>query len=349
MQRAGVAQRQGTISGDAEAVGLFRRVVEVAPGYADGWGLLALAYARRVHRSAPDTVPTLTEHAKAAISRALTLDPGNGFALAAEAELMPYMGYWLEQERLLRAAIKARPDSDIIYQTLGLTVLGYVGRIADALAALDKAIQLGGDSPHLQYARVDLLWSVGRLEEADQVVEAAFAQNPSHSLIWERRFRLWLYTGRAAQAVAFAQDVNARPPGIPDEHVDQLIRCARALMSKQPEQIHAEVAYLLKSAHSGAEPAGMAMQFASFVGDLDTAFAIANAYFFGRGFEPGENSFARVERNWILRQDRRTFILFFPTAKNMRADPRFAGLTRELGLDDYWTRSGTVPDYKRSG
>jgi tetratricopeptide (TPR) repeat protein len=347
MQRAGVAQREGTIGGDAEAVGLFRRVVEVAPSYADGWGLLALAYATHTHRIAPEEVAAMTEHANAAISRALMLDPDNGYALAAKAEIMPHMGAWLEQERLVRAAIKARPDSDLIYQTLGLTVLGYVGRSADALAALDKAIQLGGDSPHLQYARMDLLWAVGRLEEADQVIEAAFAQNPTHSLIWDRRFRLWLFTGRPAQAVAFAQDLEGRPPGIPDEHFDFLIRCGRALMSKQPEEIRAAVSLMLKSAHTGAEPAALAMQFTSFVGDLDTAFVIADAYFFGRGFDPGENSFAAIERNWVLRDDRRTFILFNVPTKNMRGDPRFSGLTRELGLDEYWARSRTLPDYKR--
>ena len=347
MQRAGVAQREGTVGGDAEAVGLFRRAVELAPDYADAWGLLALAYATHTHRSAPDGVAALVEHARAAISRAQTLDPQNGFALAAQAELMPHTGAWLEQERLLRAAIKARPDADLIYQTLGLTVLGYVGRTAEAIAALEKAIQLGGDSPHLQYARVDLLWAVGRLEEADQVCDAAYAQNPTHSLVWDRRFRLLLYTGRAAQAVAFAQDTNSRPPGIPDEHFDLLIRCGRALMSQRPDDVRSAVAVLLKSAHTGAEPAAMAMQFASFVGDLDTAFVIADAYFFARGFETGENSFAAIERNWVLRNDRRTFILFNAPAKNMRRDPRFAGLTRDLGLDDYWARSGTLPDYKR--
>jgi hypothetical protein len=33
----------------------------------------------------------------------------------------------------------------------------------------------------------------------------------------------------------------------------------------------------------------------------------------------------------------------------MRADSRFATLMRDIGLADYWRRSGRLPDYLRRG
>ncbi|MGH6912049.1 MAG: hypothetical protein ACREEG_17845, partial [Phenylobacterium sp.] len=38
-------------------------------------------------------------------------------------------------------------------------------------------------------------------------------------------------------------------------------------------------------------------------------------------------------------------LLFFPTMKAFRADPRFMPLTKRLGLLDYWSRSGRWPDF----
>jgi len=79
--------------------------------------------------------------------------------------------------------------------------------------------------------------------------------------------------------------------------------------------------------------------FAAFVGDLDEAFRQLNALYFGRGV--GEYYFAK-EQGIYASKDRHTYNLFRRPIAALRRDPRFAVLTRELGLDDYWreTRSG---------
>ena len=82
----------------------------------------------------------------------------------------------------------------------------------------------------------------------------------------------------------------------------------------------------------------------STLGELDTAFDVANGFLLGRG-------------NYIVRPRtetkvpavngpgwRNTFGLFTPPTKAMRLDPRFGPLAEGLGLTDYWRRRGIGPD-----
>lgn len=45
MEQAKSAIGQSSLEGTTQAIGLLRRVTEIAPDYADGWGLLAMSYA----------------------------------------------------------------------------------------------------------------------------------------------------------------------------------------------------------------------------------------------------------------------------------------------------------------
>lgn len=49
MRQALLANRQATREGQNQAIALYRRVVELDPGYADGWGALGVAYASASH------------------------------------------------------------------------------------------------------------------------------------------------------------------------------------------------------------------------------------------------------------------------------------------------------------
>ncbi len=42
-------------------------------------------------------------------------------------------------------------------------------------------------------------------------------------------------------------------------------------------------------------------------------------------------------------EDRHTYNIFGRPSTALRRDPRFAVLTRELGLDDYWRRTRSRP------
>ena len=76
----------------------------------------------------------------------------------------------------------------------------------------------------------------------------------------------------------------------------------------------------------------------SALGDVDSAFEIANKLLLFRAGPPGTPSRSTA---W-----RFTPWLFTPPVAAMRADPRFVTLCDGIGLTDYWEKRGIRPDYK---
>ena len=74
--------------------------------------------------------------------------------------------------------------------------------------------------------------------------------------------------------------------------------------------------------------------------DLDASFQILNALYFNRGFTMPDAYFAK-EQGMYSGEERHTYGLFGRPIAPIRRDPRFAVLTRELGLDDYWRRTNS--------
>jgi hypothetical protein len=44
---------------------------------------------------------------------------------------------------------------------------------------------------------------------------------------------------------------------------------------------------------------------------------------------------------------RPTALLFSPTVLHFRDNPRYASLLERIGLDDYWRKSGSRPDFRK--
>ena len=85
------------------------------------------------------------------------------------------------------------------------------------------------------------------------------------------------------------------------------------------------------------------------LGELDTAFDIADGTLLSRGpLVPQEQAGApgvtesagwRVNTQWM----------WTPPVAAMRADPRFLPLCDSIGLAGYWRRRGVKPDYQLTG
>lgn len=291
MGQAMIAAQQGTAEGHAQALGLMRRVVELRPDYADGWGLLAMTYASSAVGGAPQLEADMRTRARDAAKRANALDPGNGYASAALDILQPQIEHWADSERRMRAALARHPRSGMLLGALGGMMIS-VGRCRESADLFTQAVAVTQPTPSLVYTHVKSLWAAGRLDEADRAMDAAFALYPSHFAVWFTRYYLFLYTGRAREALAMSANVDGRPTGVPEFNFPMIDSVARAMLSQKPADIDAAMRLNLDAAHKGRGFAENAIQFASALGRIDTGFSIAEAYFFNRGFRIGEYRFA---------------------------------------------------------
>jgi tetratricopeptide (TPR) repeat protein len=346
MAQAWQAWAQGTSEGNSQAVGLYRRAISLAPNHADAWGFLGCAYGDRAHWSTAAERSVLRERAREAGRRALELDPKNAYGRAAIAYAQPIMGNWLPMERAFRRGLHDQPGKWLISYSLAL-LLTRVGRVSEAATLFGK---LRGKEPTATqyFFHIQALWAAGKLDEADQLLEEATSIYETHPDIWRTRFDILLHGGRGSAAIALAQDEGSRPATMSEESLNALLSAARAMLSRDPAQIDSVMATELLRAHQSAGRAERAIQNASALGRVDAAFAIADAYYFSRGFVVPDSMPSADQPAEVSLDTRDTRFLFLPTVRAMRADKRFERLVDDLGLATYWRQAGSPPDYRQS-
>ncbi len=328
---------EGTVEQTGNAIGKLRQATQLAPNDAEAWGLLGYAYMREANFAPSDAKDNLRIRGREALSRAFALQPHQPDAMAGQLWAMPQFRNWYAFERASRSALRYHPNHAELNAILA-SLLMHVGRFGESLPLDDKALPRMPLSPPLHICRSVALWGVGRLDEGEAAIAKAFELMPRHYGIWFTQLYFHLYNGRAAQAAAMISDVDSRPIGIPDWNYDLVVVQAKALAGGDRSEIRRAVDVWKKAAERGTGFAINASIFASYVGDLDEAFRLLNALYFNRGFVLPDTYFSR-EQGMYSGGERFTYNLFHPVMAPVRRDPRFAALTRELGLDDYWQRT----------
>jgi tetratricopeptide (TPR) repeat protein len=268
--------RQGSFNASNQAIANLRHVVDLRPDYADGWGALAYSFSHAAQWRPSQFKTQLEARAKSAAERAQKLDPGNGFARAAMALMLPNAGNQLRIERELRAAVAQHPDNDLLLTSLAKLMLA-VGRCREAAQLLDKAMVSAPAVPGTLFTRVQALWAAGRLDEAYRAADDVYALYPADIAVWFTRFYLFAHTGRAREALEQADNREARPRGLPDYNFDVVIAAAQAMLTRRANHVDAAIRANLEASRRGAGYAENAMTFAAGLGRVDTAFAIAEA------------------------------------------------------------------------
>ena len=94
-----------------------------------------------------------------------------------------------------------------------------IGRVADAVQALSRAVNLKPDDPDLHARLGHVQAELGRMTEAAAALEASAATHPDDvGVLWEA-FRLYERTGRIAEALAAAERIAAIGPAEPEAHI----------------------------------------------------------------------------------------------------------------------------------
>lgn len=347
MTQARIALNQSSPEGLSQGIGLLRHVVEIRPDYAQAWSALSLAYAVRAGGRGSGNFDDASRRARSAALRALQLDPKSAYAKAALAVLQPRRGHWAAIERGLRDALADLPRDETLTQLLA-GLLTAVGRNREAAGALDGVVPAAQPSPAFLYSRISSLWTVGRLDEADQALARASALYPTHVGIWFIRFYILLTSGRVTEAIRFAEDVAGRPIGIPAADFENVLVVARALQSRQPADVDRAIARNRAAAQHGVGYAENLIQFMAVLGRIDDAFEAANTFYFGRTAAHDAPRFSAEQGEYNRGGDRNTGLLFTPLTRGMWPDPRFNRLTAAIGLDRYWTEIGHEPDFRRA-
>lgn len=321
----------------AQAVALLTKATEADPESATAWGGLAMAYAVRERASPPAERAGFAERSRSAAERAFSLDKRDLRALAALRMLDPVYRNWLAAERAARDAVKLHPTFPIHIFLLS-DVLGSVGRCREAAEVSNKADRSRFLIPGADRKVMVNLWAAGYLQQADEALTQAIERWPEHPQIWRTRMAYLMFSGRALEALALI-DSPERPGAIPPG----LIAAAKATGQALTGAIAASAA-IEANLHLARGTPGSALQVAqacAALGDGSTAMALLRGYYFGKGdwaalAPPGGDS------------DRITGPLFLPPMKSLWRQPQFDQLLQEIGLHEYWRRSGTTPDFRRS-
>ena len=328
-----------------QGVGFLREAVALEPRNAAGWGLLALALRNVSEHATPGDWPEALHASEQATARALAIDRTEPNALAAQATLRPEYGDWYAAEDRLRAVLKVAPDHAYSLASLGY-LLESVGRSHESALMTARATELEPLSPVYQYRLAYKHWILGRVTEADQVIDRALQLWPRHPGVIFARLLIYVWTGRNQPALDMLNDNDAIKAAMPPQAVNTWRLSIDALQSGRPEQATRARDAQIAAATRSPGLAVVAVQLLSMLGFIDDAFTVAEGYLLRRGILIGSLQLSPEQLAVNDQRRRKTAMLFNPCTAAMRTDGRFGRLVEAMGLTAYWKRRGIVPDFQ---
>lgn len=336
-QRA-IALRGSASPGDnRQAIAYLKEAVRIAPDYGAAWGALAFDYRGALLSDPPEEVAGFEERLEEAIRQTDRYDPGNADAAFARSLHQLFFGRWATMEPVYRDLASRHPKHPTGHFLLG-SLLMDVGRWSEAVEALRKAKALNALAPIPRYKLTVALWSAGRISEAEREIDEALRWS-THGAIWQTKIKLLALTGRPQAALAIVNDASARPGDATEEHLERWRLFLAAMISRTPADRKRALADVIEFARRDLVPVPQAFQCAM-LGDRQMALAILEGCYLGIGDwaakRPADPSGSAAHP------------LFQPQASSIWGNPRFARILDGIGLERYWSETGTLPDYRRA-
>jgi tetratricopeptide (TPR) repeat protein len=292
-----------------------RKLVKVAPDFPAGHAQHAIAAAQVIRHTNPSAaeVALLRQESKAAAASALALNPRFGKAYFAQALNEPRRDR-LAIERYLKQSLALDPDypgARGVYAEL----LFDVGRIDEAiqLSAATNAVADPREGPGDTQWPALLLASKGDIAGAHQMIDREEAARRLSMSVLRFTIAFWWEDPRVA-----LEALARLPPGEESPaNADCYRRYVRELATRKAAGVRG-----LPAGCEGVGPPWRIRMLAR-QGDIDGAFA----------------AMAQDDGTWNPR------VLYYPEMKPVRRDPRFWPLAARLGLADYWLKGGHWPDF----
>jgi DNA-binding winged helix-turn-helix (wHTH) protein/tetratricopeptide (TPR) repeat protein len=295
---------------------LFSQVVAQAPKFASGWGKLVLAEAQFINVEIIffDRRPAIPIDRHIATAR--KLDPDLPEAYVAEYLTMPISAFDERLQLIERASARHPDNPDLL--AIRAEFLLTVGRLNEAVEAARRAYEQDPLTPGLGNNLIQTLAYAGRTEMAAEELKRAEQRWPGTLTLRDARFRFHLRYGDPRVALAIV-----RSEGISQEFEEFLV----ARIDPTPANIELAVNAVRRRGTSSSKA----------INDLAQLLAQ-----FGREDEAHEliMGWQRTDQAGAM-----TGMLFRPTLRKFRSDPRFMQVADHLGLLAHWRSSGKWPDF----
>lgn len=159
---------------------LAEKALNADPNYAFAWGILATAcwYEGRLKMAGADD--PLIDQTRAAVDRALELDPDHPIALGVKALSMLPIGQWEDALAKADEGVRKNPGSADSRAFMAFA-LASAGRPRQAITAFDDAIRLNPHHPIWYFGVLArALDAVGRQDDAMEQLRLALAREPDN-------------------------------------------------------------------------------------------------------------------------------------------------------------------------
>ncbi|HKX99400.1 MAG TPA: protein kinase [Steroidobacteraceae bacterium] len=297
---------------------LIREAVRLDPEFILAWDMLAITLqglAGSISDTQPEQAAQMQAEAEQALSYIAKRAPDSWIVLSNRSRDLLRAGQWAEAEAVARQVVATGPLTFERAYRLG-TVLFATGRINESIELQAQVLALEPRAMWVSRDQQFNLYAAGRFDESEAEYQRSRTLDGNHT---------------SADLLAFQRGL-ARP----DADLLALREWFLGLLTPQDQDWRHDfgaampdreemLAVLRRSVEAGDQ--GQAM-FADALGDRDLALNLLRTHI---ALERGKH-----EGVWYA-----PWLLVYSGA---RADPRFKELMREVGLADFWRKSGKWPD-----
>lgn len=297
-----------------------RKAVAAAPAFSAGWSAVAIAAGVALFEENPGPRREgLRREGREAAAKALTLDPSNSEALAAQTWFMSSTDF-TGQEALLKRAVAARPLDCGCEHWQYSVMLQNVGRSADSAAEAAQAVDMVAFDRDSQFSLARSLNALGKREEAKQHFDSMIELDPDPALAKD-----FVAMTEATETADYASGISALANSklqVPAAQSAALVAAFRALGSGNAT-MKSEAARALVALPEDQQNYVVVRALAA-LGAPRAALQL---------FVKGINS----RHDWPS-------LLWHPSMRAVLNEPAFPAVAERLGLMNYWRTTRTRPD-----
>ncbi len=141
--------------------------------------------------------------------------PNHPDLLYEAAMLADKLGKYEASEKFLRKLIQLKPDHAHAYNALGYSLLERNVRVAEAVALVERALQLTPDDHAIMDSVGWGYYRAGRLDESIAMLRRAFEGNPDPEIAAHLGEVLWIRGDKAEAAKVWQDSLKAHPDSVP--------------------------------------------------------------------------------------------------------------------------------------